>query len=265
MNKFEIPAAMIAELDEGDLDQLAADAGATPLDAETASGLADTAPSPNAIFEELPNRPLQQNEVIYQRENISVINRSAPSQYVRLYDNDGRPRIVLRELAAFALSILDGKGNRAFHTKPPVTPKANEYKCRAPGCRKVLASWADRETHEKAYHTAYAAELEARRKRKEELEAKRQQETLNAALTAILKRELGEPLVEPEPEPSDAIRPPTAEMTRSELLGVLMKLFKDRRQELIRMTKEQLLELYAAAYESLTQEQPEEDVTAEEL
>jgi hypothetical protein len=255
VNKFAIDDELISDIDDALEDQLASESGIPPADIEEADGLADTAIRPD--FADLPNRPLRQDEVVFQSGNISVINRAAPGQYVRVYDDQGYPRIVLRELATFALSIRKGDGSRAYTTKPLVAPKEPEYKCRAPGCKKRLVTALDRETHEKAYHSAYAAELASREKRKKEAEQRRRDEILNAALTAVLKKELGEPLVEGLSDDGEISGPPPEDASRKDLLAYAARLFPGRQKEYFRLTRNELWQLCAEGYRALYGEQSE--------
>lgn len=259
MNKFAIDDDLISDIDDALEDQLASESGIPPADIEEATGLTDTAVRTD--FGDLPNRPLRQDEVVFQSGNISVINRAAPGQYVRVYDDQGHPRIVLRELATFALSIRKGDGSRAYTTKPLAAPKEPEYKCRAPGCKKRLMTALDRETHEKAYHSAYAAELASRERRKQEAEQRRRDEILNAALTAVLKKELGEPLVSGISDDGEIAGPPPEDAPRKDLLAYAARLFPGRQREYIKLTRNELWQLCAEGYRALYGEQnaPTED------
>ena len=257
MNRFAIDDELISDIDDALEDQLASESGIPPADMEEAEGLGDTAIRHE--FADLPSRPLRQDEVVFQSGNISVINRAAPGQYVRVYDDQGYPRIVLRELATFALSIRKGDGSRAYTTRPLVVPKEPEYKCRAPGCKKRLVTALDRETHEKAYHSAYAAELASRERRKKEAEQRRRDEILNAALTAVLKKELGEPLVAGLSDDGEISGPPPEDASRKDLLAYAARLFPGRQKEYFRLSRNELWQLCAEGYRALYGEQDQSE------
>lgn len=205
----------------------------------------------------LPNRPLRQNEVLLQSDNsqLRVVNLAAPPQYVRLYDADGRERLILAPLAEFFLAQTTRDGERVFFARPPVKPKPNELHCKFPGCKKMLPTKMDRDLHHRFFHESWWRSEQEEEWLKRERTQRRQADAMVAMVAQIAARQFSdEEELDDVPE-EEVDGPPDPSWNRQELMTYIRK-HGEWKSAYFRMTRD---ELFAVAMELANAEESDPD------
>ena len=166
MNKYQIPAEMVEEL---------------PDAVEEAFSIEQEP--------ELPNRPLEENEVLGRFGPGQLVNRTERQHLVRLYDREGLPRLFLRELVPLALAQGDPvTGERYYFARPPKEAPKLPHRCPVKSCGKQLAARRDVRVHVEGYHQAWWQEQQLIKKRREANARRRQEQAMLGLLATLVKR-----------------------------------------------------------------------------
>lgn len=205
----------------------------------------------------LPNRPLRAGEIIYQRGNVAVQNQAEPPAYIRLYDRRGHSRLVLRELAGFALTLRNANGERVLFLRPPVAPKQPQFACPVPECGKRLATRADRENHIRGYHPSWYHEYSERRRRRQENRQRRSQDLQ----TQILAKLAGVSVIDDESSQEDLedLTAPDPSWDRRKLLSWLRSATGKWEQAWLQLSTAQAYDLAMEVWLQRSQPESAED------